>query len=91
MTLISIVLLSLFTWGVSALFEEGMILGSVGQWLEANVHKNILKPTIWCPACMSGLYGMVVSYYFGYSIEDTVILILCTCGLNFIIMKHLQR
>lgn len=86
-----VVILALMLWGVSAAFEEGMVLGWLGTWLEKRMPVLILKPLIMCPACMSSVYGTAWSLYFDYSLEQAAILILATCGLNFMIMKHLMR
>lgn len=83
--------LSLITWGVSALFDEGMVLGWLGDWLEARVSRNVLKPIFACPACMSSVWGAGWALYNGYSVEQWLTVTFAVCGLNFLIMKFLSQ
>jgi hypothetical protein len=83
--------LSLFLWGVAAVFDEDMVFGFVGKWLEARVHIYLLKPTIYCPACMSSVWGTATALYLSYSVEQWLTLVFTTCGINYIIMRWLTK
>ncbi len=98
-----IIILSLCIWGFAALFQEGMLLEKLGNflvpehitfkhgWLERNWHKPILS----CPICMASFWGTVASAYLFTSgrfdsFEQWIILVFATCGLNFIITRILS-
>jgi len=98
-----IIILSLCIWGFAALFQEGMLLEKLGDflvppepvrkkdWLERNWH----KPVFSCPICMASVWGTISSAYLFTSgrfdsFEQWIILVFATCGLNFIITRILS-
>lgn len=72
-------------WGLAALFTEGMILEKWGVAAEESKYRMFFKPLILCPPCMSSVYGVLASFYFHYDLSHLIVLILGTCGLNYII------
>lgn len=88
--------LSLFIWGIAALFDEGMILEKFGDWLLKHIGPWLSKPLFSCPVCMSSFWSIVASAYlllngYEWSVDNWIFLAISTCGLNYIIMKHLSR
>lgn len=87
----TIVTVALCLWGVSALFDEGMILGKAGEWMVKKFPLYISKPLFFCPACMAGIWGTAFSVYSGYDIQEWITLVFGVCGLNFLTMKFLTQ
>jgi hypothetical protein len=99
-----ILIASLITWGIAALFDEGMLLGKLGDLLindkHAHYHKDWLrrhwhKPVFSCPTCMASVWGTIFSSYLFATgrfttIEEWLVLCFAVCGLNFIIVKFLS-
>jgi hypothetical protein len=83
----NIVILSLIIWGVAQLFDEGMILGGIGERIQelSPATRWMLKPVILCPPCMASLWGLSTALALGYDIQQTLVLIFATAGLNYII------
>jgi hypothetical protein len=86
-----IIILALCLWGIAALFDEGMIFESIGNYLEKQLPRYILKPIMLCPACMSSLWTAAWAYYFDFTIERWLITTFAVCGLNYLVMKFLMR
>lgn len=86
-----IVTCSLFIWGISALFNDGMLLGKLGDELEKMLPEVLLKPLISCPICMASVWGTTYALYFGLGIGEWIQLCFCVCGLNFVIMEFIRR
>lgn len=98
-----VILLSLAIWGIAALFTDGMVLEKLGDkligdkkdpvayanssWLNRKWH----KPIFTCPVCMPSVWGLIASIVFDLSVIDALVLIITTCGLNFIVTKHLDK
>lgn len=89
---------SLWIWGVFAVFDEGNLLWGVRKVCEATFGTSICRPLICCPYCMASVHGGAIGlYYYGFQIEasvhglyyyvqiEVIALVLCVCGLNFII------
>jgi len=96
MDLLLTIKLSLFTFGVSALFDEGMIFEKLGSALVRTLGVWACKPLFLCPICMTSVYSGLMSIYFlcmGYiwSVDDWLIIMLTTCGLNFILTRWLTK
>ncbi len=88
--LTNIVILSLIIWGFAQLFDEGMILGSIGEKI-AGLSPEVrwlLKPVILCPPCMASIWGTAASLILGYDIGQALVLIFATAGLNYIIVNR---
>ena len=96
MDLLLTIKLSLFIFGISALFSEGMLLEELGNTLERKLGVWACKPLFACPICMSSVWSILMSLYFvvhGYiwTWEDWIITMMTTCGLNIIITRWLNR
>lgn len=59
-------------------------------WIE-----NIWKPILGCPICMVSFWGIILyTLLCGYSIEsiyELPIIIISSCGINFIVFKNLME
>jgi hypothetical protein len=88
--LFNIIVLSLVTIGIAQLFDEGMILGTLGAYIGtlSPATRWMLKPVILCPPCMASVWGTIAALYLGHSFVDACVLILATAGLNYIIVNR---
>lgn len=82
---------SIFCMGVYAVFSKGMLLGFVSNWLEKHeINKNVLKPLIWCPTCMSSVWGTL---FFCLALAGQIGLfwwlpfVIMVAGINFVISQ----
>lgn len=71
----------LFIYGV---FQEGMILSSLGDWLEIHLPIWLYLPLIGCPACMTVWWGIPLWFIFGFN-GDIIATLMAAGGLNLII------
>ncbi len=89
--LTKIITLALVLWGISATTSDGMIFSKPADWITNKIKGVWHKPLFSCPMCMASVYGVTASVYLGLTIEQSLVLIFGTCGLNFIIYQHLSR
>jgi hypothetical protein len=87
--ILSLLLMSLVTWGIYCLFSDGYVLGGVGKFLIDNLGLWFCKPLFACPPCMSSVHGAIFGLFaFGFS-WTVIAFIICLCGLNFILKSIL--
>jgi hypothetical protein len=86
-----IAIVSLWSWGFYNAFQEGQILGRIGEWLRDEIVDTWLKPIIGCPVCMPSIHGTVLYLVIGesFNIVTLFVIIVCASGLNFVIKEHL--
>jgi hypothetical protein len=88
--------LALWIWGIAALFDEGMLLETLGDMMQKELGHWICKPLFSCPICMSSFHSLLLAGILllvgePLSFPEWVYLAISTCGLNFIITKLLSR
>lgn len=90
----SIIISSLWIFGINCLFSEGHIFERAGDWIHNNMPEWVYKPTVGCPACQSSLHGLLffivvfpVSFEVEMNVRSLIPFLICLCGLNFIILK----
>ncbi len=77
------IIISLIAYAVNVLFQEGMIFGKVGYWIENKLPMWIYKPLIGCTVCMSPYYGIAYigfMWSFMFNFSDTAIILLISIG-----------
>lgn len=80
---------SLWIWGVFAAFDEGNLLWFARNNFEKTGGMWLAKPLFSCPYCMSSVHGGTIGFiYYGFDYR-VIGLMLCVCGLNFIIKEYL--
>lgn len=78
--------------GVWKLFDPKMLLGKLGDFLNALLPKWATKPLYDCPPCMSSFWGAVVWLGTGSPWQWTPAFILSLCGLNTLVtIEFLNR
>ncbi len=84
--------LSFIIWGIAALFEQGMILESIGDAIAKSRPKYrlkwILKPFILCVVCMPSVWGSAAAWYLEYDFIHWIVLVFASVGLNYIIANR---
>jgi len=95
--LTNIIIVSMITWGVSALFDSGMLLSRLGDilvpyrqeetWWQTNWH----KPLFSCPVCMASVYGTLASIHLHYNVSQWLVTCFAVCGLNYLMMSQLNK
>jgi hypothetical protein len=87
--IVQIIVVSLVTWGIYCLFSDGYMLGPLGQWLIKNLGLWFCKPLFACPPCMASVHGGIFALIVYDFTWQTIVFIMCLCGLNFIIKSIL--
>jgi len=83
-----LILNALFIWGWHVLFNEGMILGKLGEWMTEKLPEWLHKPLFSCPACQSSIYGTIGFFMFvREELYIWPIYCVCLCGLNYLLAK----
>jgi hypothetical protein len=87
----TLLLVSLWCFGVHAAFQNDMLLGRLGAWVEQGIGYKWCRPLFGCPPCMASVHGgvfAIVAYDFTYT---AVIFVICLCGLNYVINQLLPE
>lgn len=83
--------ISLCVLAIWSLFWDGMILGFIGNWLEAKFPKSLYKMLAGCPICQCPYYGVLI-YILKYGVtEDLPWVILMAMGWNVLVVKFLPE
>lgn len=83
-----IVLISLSVFAIHYCLQSGEIFGSFGDWLRKILPEKLHNPVTDCPVCQAPWYGALIYWlFFPGPIEDFVLTIICSLGLNAIILK----
>lgn len=82
-------IIALSVFFIYGCFQEGMILGSVGNYLETKLPEWLFIPLIGCAPCMTPYWGIPLYYLFGYS-GDVIATVMAAGGLNLIIMVYYE-
>ena len=70
-------------------FQEGMIFGKVGNYLETRLPEWLYFALIGCPACMTPYWGTLL--YFTYGCQGDILpTVLSASGMNLIIMVYYE-
>lgn len=79
-----------FIIGIYTLFLPDMILGWLGKIFDRRLPEELQKPIYACPPCMSSVWGSVIWFGFGGSVELLwVVFCLALCGLLKILAHNL--
>jgi hypothetical protein len=87
----TLLLASLWCFGVHAAFQNDMLLGKLGTWIELRIGYKWCKPLFGCPPCMASVHGAFISGYFGLTPTVALVFIICLCGLNYVINQLLPE
>ena len=88
---ILLVLTSLWTLGVTSLFQEGMILERLGQLMDETLPAWMNKPFWRCPPCMASIHGSISYLTFlsgDYGLLCWPVFVICLAGLNYVIVNR---
>lgn len=81
-----IITIALTVYGLSAVFDEGMIFQKVGDYLESKLPHWLYMPLVGCSICMTPWYGALICLFMHWPIWYVI----PAMGLNAMIV-HLKR
>lgn len=75
--------------GIKTLFDQGMLLGWLGDAWERRLPEMICKPLFSCAPCMASGYGTLIWFLTGGSVDWWLPFVLALCGFLRIITAKL--
>lgn len=79
----------LVTVGIWTLFQPGMLLDPIAEWLHKRINPWFQKPLYDCVICFASLYGSAIWFLTGGDVVWWLPFLLALCGLNRIVSKKL--
>jgi len=77
-----VIMACLICVGIWKVFEPKMILGKLGDFLNAWLPKWIVAPLFDCPPCMSSIWGTTIWFLTGGDFFWWPAFVFALCGLN---------
>jgi hypothetical protein len=85
-----LILTCFWCMGVWTLFDKGMLLGRLGDYLAAKWPEWARKPTFDCPACMASFHGTIFWFGLGGDLWRWPIFCIVLCGANRVMSYFLK-
>lgn len=83
--ILTLIIASLWIWGVFAAFDDGNIFSGIRKVAERLFGTELMRPVFGCPYCMASIHGGLIGFYwYGFSLV-VIPFVICLCGLNYVV------